>query len=108
MVSAACTSQSHVCPISVGPPVRPGSAANAVHSSGSPGRAASRALAAQMISVRRLIASTSSSVTAAPSAIPRSSSRYFAPWAAIGARKPSASARTRAGSQPAAWANTSS
>ena len=37
-----------------------------MHSSGSGARAASRALAAQMISVRRLIASTSSSVTRRP------------------------------------------
>ena len=74
VVSSVWTSQSQVWPASTGPPVRLGSAANDVHSSGS-GSAAPRAVAANMISVRTLMASTSSSGTPAPSAIPASSSR---------------------------------
>ena len=74
-VSAECRSQSQFCPISVPPSaVASGSAANALHSGGScpPAWAA---LAANMISVRVLIARTSSNFAPAPSAMPRISSR---------------------------------
>ena len=107
-MSNVCTSQSHVWPSSGAPPVRAGSAANDEHSSGGSCAAASRALAANRISVRTLMARMSSSSTPAPSAMPWISSRYFAPCAAIGARKRTASSRTFARSQRAQAANTSS
>ena len=76
-VSAACSSQSQFCPINVWPSaLRSGVTANAEHS---PTRRVSlatcRAFAANMTSVRTLIASTSTSSSPAPSAMPRISSR---------------------------------
>ncbi len=70
-VSVQCGFQSQFWPISGCPPAVPaGSTANAVHSP-----AAWRATAANMTSVRTLIARTSSTESPAPSAIPAISSR---------------------------------
>ena len=100
-VSKANVSQSQFSPSTIGSE-EPGAGINAkaLHSPGRD-RAASRALAEYMISVRTLIATMSSASTPAPSAIACSSSRYFAPKALMGASNPAANSRTVDQSQPA-------
>ena len=78
-VSKACVFQSQFWPTSTGRPSS-GTAANAVHSRVRGSTAAAlRALAANITSVRTLIAITASNGTPAPSAMPRISSAYCRP-----------------------------
>ncbi len=85
-----------------------GTQANALHSAGARGiggcvpvLGACRALAAYITSVRTLIASTSARSRPAPSAMPRSSSRYAGMTVPIGASNLAASRRTVGQSHPA-------
>ena len=77
-MSNECSSQSQFCPMRVWRfALASGSTANDVHSAGVRAcSSAARAFAANMISVRVLMASTSSNATSAPSATPCISSRY--------------------------------